>query len=1167
MAPTHQIVVSGAREHNLKDVTVALPRDALVVITGLSGSGKSSLAFDTIYAEGQRRYVESLSAYARQFLGQMDKPDVDSIEGLSPAISIDQKTTSRNPRSTVGTVTEIYDYLRLLWSRIGQPHCHICGKPIAGQSAEQIIDQILELPEGTRFMVLAPVVRGRKGEYGKLFDELRAEGFSRVVVDGELRLLEEPIVLDKKFKHDISLVVDRLVMRDDIRKRLADSIETAVALADGMVEVETVPREGEAPERWLYSEKFACPDHGPVIPELEPRIFSFNSPHGACERCTGLGSQMEIDPELVVPDPTLTIGEGAIAPWAMSSSNYYEQLVQALADEYGINLECPWEKLSPDEQELFLSGTNGKRIHISYRNRYGRKRSYATRFEGVVEGLQRRYKETDSENVRQRIEEFMSLVPCPACEGSRLRPESRAVLLGGMAIHEFTAMSVRRASEWVEALELSETDRHIARLILREITERLQFLDNVGIGYLSMDRAAATLSGGEAQRIRLATQIGSALVGVLYVLDEPSIGLHQRDNSKLIATLERLRALGNTVLVVEHDEQTMRAADHIVDLGPGAGEHGGWVVAEGTAEDVCAVEGSLTGQFLSGRREIAVPKKRRTPAGYLEVKGASEHNLKRIDVQVPLGVMTCVTGVSGSGKSTLVNEIIYKAVASRLMRARVRPGAHRGLAGLDQLDKIIAVDQSPIGRTPRSNPATYTGLFDVIRDLFAKTQESRARGYKPGRFSFNVKGGRCEVCRGDGQIKIEMHFLPDVYVPCEQCQGKRYNRETLDIRFKGKNIADVLEMSVEDAVEFFTHIPKIRRRLETLNAVGLGYIRLGQPATTLSGGEAQRVKLATELSKVATGRTLYILDEPTTGLHFADVERLLDVLHRLVDQGNSVLVIEHNLDVIKTADRIIDMGPEGGDEGGEVVATGTPEDVAGTPGSYTGTFLAGLVSPSAPKVRRSRARAKTAAAARTRPWGSGGDPDRIAGRELERGFAACRGVVAGACEGAPGEPAAHPVLEVEWTVDGQLSRGHRAAQLRLSEIDAVVGGCVGGDLQIDVEARVLEADRDLGGLEHHPEAFGRGAEVELDDGAARGQLIAVDAPRHPDHDQVGVELLRIGIGEQPRGPPLAQRKHDRPEVAAGRGEPVAECLARRAGAALDDPGAFQRAQAVGERRA
>jgi excinuclease ABC subunit A len=956
MPPNNAIVVSGAREHNLKDISLALPRDSLVVITGLSGSGKSSLAFDTIYAEGQRRYVESLSAYARQFLGQMDKPDVDSIEGLSPAISIDQKTTSRNPRSTVGTVTEIYDYLRLLWARIGHPHCHICGKPIAGQSAEQIIDQVMELEEGTRFMVLAPVVRGRKGEYGKVLEELRAEGFQRAKVDGELRMLEDEIVLDKKYKHDISVVVDRLVMRGDIRKRLADSIETAVSLADGMIEIETVPREGDGTVT-LYSEKFACPDHGPVIPELEPRIFSFNSPHGACPRCTGLGSQMEIDPELVVPDSSLSIGEGAIAPWAGSSSQYYEQITQAIAERYGIDLEAPWRDLDDDQQDLFLNGTDGDRIEVSYRNRYGRRRTYMTRYEGIVPNLERRYRETDSDLAREKIEEYMSLVPCPACKGARLKPESRAVLVGGVAIHEFTALSVKRALEWLAAVELTETERHIARLIIREIEERLRFLDNVGIGYLSMDRAAATLSGGEAQRIRLATQIGSALVGVLYVLDEPSIGLHQRDNSKLIATLERLRELGNTVLVVEHDEQTMRAADHLVDLGLGAGEHGGRIVAEGTAEEVARVKESLTGQFLAGTRTIPVPSERRTPTGYVEIRGAKQHNLKALDVNVPLGALTCVTGVSGSGKSTLVNEVLFKAVANRLHRARTRPGAHTAVLGLDQLDKIIQVDQSPIGRTPRSNPATYTGLFDVIRDLFSKTQEARARGYKPGRFSFNVKGGRCEVCRGDGQIKIEMHFLPDVYVPCEQCHGKRYNRETLDIRFKGKTIADVLDMPVEEALEFFEHIPKIRRRLVTLNDVGLGYIRLGQPATTLSGGEAQRVKLATELSKVATGRTLYILDEPTTGLHFADVERLLDVLQRLVDQGNSVVVIEHNLDVIKSADRIIDMGPEGGEDGGEVVAAGTPEEVAGTPGSYTGEFLQGLVEAAAPKARRGRARA------------------------------------------------------------------------------------------------------------------------------------------------------------------------------------------------------------------
>jgi excinuclease ABC subunit A len=994
MPQSNQIVVSGAREHNLKDISLTLPRDALVVITGLSGSGKSSLAFDTIYAEGQRRYVESLSAYARQFLGQMDKPDVDSIEGLSPAISIDQKTTSRNPRSTVGTVTEIYDYLRLLWSRVGKPHCPICGRPIVGQSAEQIIDQVMELAEGTRFMVLAPVVRGRKGEYGKLLEELRADGFARVKIDDRVRMLEESIVLDKRYKHDISVVVDRLVMRHDVRKRLADSIETAVGLADGLVEVEIVgsraagegsagrakgeaqgggrgdgdggegpsrakgakgPRAaaaqivpGEAPQPgalFTFSERFACPEHGPSLVELEPRIFSFNSPHGACERCTGLGSQMEIDPELVVPNPSLSIAEGAIAPWANSSSNYYEQMTEAIAELYDVDLEAPWEALSEEQREVFLNGTNGEPVQVTYKNRYGRRRSYAARFEGIVKNLERRYRETDSEWTREKIEEYMSLRPCPVCGGARLRAESRAVLVSGTRIEDFTALSARRALEWVQEIELSDTDRHVARLILREISERLQFLENVGIGYLSMDRAAATLSGGEAQRIRLATQIGSSLVGVLYILDEPSIGLHQRDNSKLIATLERLRDLGNTVIVVEHDEQTMRAADHLVDLGPGAGEHGGRIVAQGTAAQVQKVKESLTGQFLAGTRTIEVPKHRRTPSGYIEILGASEHNLRDIDVHVPLGVLTCVTGVSGSGKSTLVNDILYKAVANRLHRARKRPGAHRAIHGIEQLDKIIAVDQSPIGRTPRSNPATYTGLFDVIRDLFSKTQEARARGYKPGRFSFNVKGGRCEVCRGDGQIKIEMHFLPDVYVPCEQCHGKRYNRETLEVRFKGKSIADVLEMPVEEALKFFEHIPKVRRRLETLEAVGLGYVRLGQPATTLSGGEAQRVKLATELSKIATGMTLYILDEPTTGLHFADTQRLLAVLQRLVDQGNSVVVIEHNLDIIKSADRLIDMGPEGGEEGGMAIAVGTPEEVAAEPQSHTGQFLAELLTP------------------------------------------------------------------------------------------------------------------------------------------------------------------------------------------------------------------------------
>jgi excinuclease ABC subunit A len=956
--PQGELVIAGAREHNLKDLHLRIPRHALVVITGLSGSGKSSLAFDTIYAEGQRRYVESLSAYARQFLGQMDKPDVDSIEGLSPAISIDQKTTSRNPRSTVGTVTEIYDYLRLLWARIGHPHCYNCGQPIAAQSAEQIVDQVMTFEEGKRFMVLAPVVRGRKGEYGKLFEELRAEGFTRVKVDGELRRLEEEIVLDKKFKHDIAVVVDRLVMRSDLRKRLADSIETAVGLAEGIVEVEPV----DGGELKTYSERFACLNCGTSMPELEPRMFSFNSPHGACPRCTGLGTQMEIDPELVVPDPSLTLGEGAILPWSTSASNYYEQMTQAIAERYEIDMDTPWDELSEEVQDCFLYGTDGDRIYISYRNRYGRRRSYTTSFEGIIHNLERRYKETDSDYSREKIEEYMSVRPCPECKGARLRPESQAVKVGGLGIHELTRLSAKRAIEWFDSLELTDTERAIARLVLREIDERLRFLDSVGVGYLSLERASGTLSGGEAQRIRLATQIGSSLVGVLYILDEPSIGLHQRDNERLIATLERLRDLGNTVIVVEHDEGTMLAADHIVDMGPGAGEHGGYVVAQGTPQEVMAVADSATGQYLAGTLAIPVPRKRRRPSGYIEIEGASQHNLHSIDAKIPLGVFACVTGVSGSGKSTLVNEVLYRAVANKLHRAKLRPGSHRRVRGLEQVDKIINIDQSPIGRTPRSNPATYTGVFDQIRDLFSRTQEARARGYKPGRFSFNVKGGRCEVCRGDGQIKIEMHFLPDVYVPCEQCHGKRYNRETLEVRFKGKTISDVLEMPVEEALGFFTHIPKIKRRLQALHDVGLDYIRLGQPATTLSGGEAQRVKLATELQKVATGRTLYILDEPTTGLHFADVERLLEMLQRLVDAGNTVVVIEHNLDVIKTADHIIDLGPEGGEEGGRIVATGSPEQVAGVEGSYTGRHLAGLVTP---KVKASKRRSpkKVAAAA------------------------------------------------------------------------------------------------------------------------------------------------------------------------------------------------------------
>ena len=958
MPASERISISGAREHNLKDIDVELPRDALIVITGLSGSGKSSLAFDTIYAEGQRRYVESLSSYARQFLGLMEKPDVDSIEGLSPAISIDQKTTSRNPRSTVGTVTEVHDYLRLLWARIGIPHCPECGAEITGQTQEQIVDRLMTLEEGKKFMVLAPVVRGRKGEYGKLLDQLRLEGYSRAMVDGELLRLDEEIVLDKKFKHDISVVVDRLVMKTDLRRRLSESVEAAARLAAGLVEVDLVDEEGA---NLIFSEQFACLSCGTSIPELEPRIFSFNSPHGACERCHGLGFQRVIDPELVVPDPTLSLEEGALQPWNRGVTAYWRRLIAAVADEYGVDITKPWSKLKKAEREIFLNGTGEERHQVSYTNRFGRRRSYKVRFEGIVNQLQRRYEETDSEKNRERIESYMAEQPCPDCGGARLRPESLAVKVGGLSIAEYSALSASAAAEWIRGLELTETERAIARLIVREISERLAFLENVGIGYLSLSRSARTLSGGEAQRIRLATQIGSSLVGVMYVLDEPSIGLHQRDNEKLIATLDRLRDLGNTVIVVEHDEGTMLAADHLVDLGPGAGEHGGHVIAEGTPDEVSRTASSLTGQYLSGKRRIEVPEERREPRGALLVRNAREHNLKGIDVAIPLGVFCCVTGVSGSGKSTLVNETLHHSVANRLHQAKLRPGAHDGVDGLSQIDKIISIDQSPIGRTPRSNPATYTGVFDHIRQLFAQTQEARARGYKPGRFSFNVKGGRCEVCRGDGQIKIEMHFLPDVYVPCEQCHGKRYNRETLEVRFKGKSISDVLEMSVEDAVEFFENIPKIARRLRTLHDVGLDYIRLGQPATTLSGGEAQRVKLATELSKVATGDTLYILDEPTTGLHFADVQRLLDVLGRLVDAGNTVVVIEHNLDVIKTADRLIDLGPEGGEQGGEVVATGTPEEVAAAESSYTGAFLAELVEPAAPRGASRKRREPVAA--------------------------------------------------------------------------------------------------------------------------------------------------------------------------------------------------------------
>ena len=933
-----ELVVHGAREHNLKDITVRLPRHALICVTGLSGSGKSSLAFDTIYAEGQRRYVESLSAYARQFLQMMEKPDVDSIDGLSPAISIDQKTTSRNPRSTVGTVTEIYDYLRLLYARIGKPHCPVCGRPIAGQSQEAIVDQILQLPEGTKFTVNAPVVRDRKGEYRDVFEELRAEGFTRVKVDGEQHLLEEPPTLDKKYKHTIEVVVDRLVMKPDLRQRLAQSVETASELAEGLVVVDVVDG-----DELLFSENFACPEHGVGLPELEPRIFSFNSPHGACPRCTGLGAQQEIDPDLLVPDTTLSIGEGALVPWSLGNSSFYESVIQAIADRYEIDLELPWQDLPEEQQNLFLFGTNGDKVYVQYRNRMGRRRSYMLAFEGIVASLERRYRETDSSQQRERIEEYMSFRPCPVCHGARLKPEVLAVTVGAKNIHEFTRMSVQRAVEFVDALQLTETERLIGERIIKEIRERLTFLENVGVGYLQLDRAASTLSGGEAQRLRLATQIGSQLVGVLYILDEPSIGLHQRDNGKLIATLERLRDLGNTVLVVEHDEQMMRSADHLVDMGPGAGEHGGHVVAEGSAKEVERNPKSITGQFLSRKRQIAVPERRTEELGSFDVHGARMHNLKDIDVEFPVGKFICVTGVSGSGKSTLVNEIVFKSLANRLHRMRVKPGDHDSVEGIECFDKVIDIDQSPIGRTPRSNPATYTDIFTPIRELYSLTPEAKVRGYKPGRFSFNVRGGRCETCKGDGTIKIEMHFLPDVYVPCDVCHGKRYNRETLEIRYRGKNVHEVLEMTVEEAGRFLQNIPAISGKLQTLTDVGLAYVRLGQNATTLSGGEAQRVKLARELAKRATGRTLYILDEPTTGLHFHDVEQLLHVLHRLRDEGNTIVVIEHNLDVIKTADWVIDLGPEGGEGGGEIVACGTPEEIAASESSWTGRFLGPLL--------------------------------------------------------------------------------------------------------------------------------------------------------------------------------------------------------------------------------
>ena len=936
-----QIVVHGAREHNLKDVTVSMPRDAMVVVTGLSGSGKSSLAFDTIYAEGQRRYVESLSAYARQFLGQMDKPDVDHIDGLSPAVSIDQKTTSNNPRSTVATVTEIYDYLRLLYARAGRPHCHVCGFPVASSTPQQMVEKVLEIPEKTRFMVLAPVVRGRKGEYGTFFKELAEDGYARVRVDGELHELPVDLNLDRNYKHDVDVVVDRLVVREGIERRLTDSIETSLKLSDGLVQIETVEKDGPG-DSMLFSENFTCTNCGASIAEIQPRTFSFNSPHGACSRCDGLGSRLEIDPELVVPNGDLSINEGALVPWANSSSEYQSSILGALSEKYGVDLNVPWRELPGEHKHTVLHGTDGDRIYISYRNRYGRRRQYMSRFDGVVGNLQRRYSETESEYRREKIEEFMSNVPCPKCKGARLRPEALAVTVGEINVHEFTEMSVKNAQNFFEGVEFSTREWIIAERVVKEIRERLGFLVDVGLGYLTLSRSAGTLSGGEAQRIRLASQVGSGLVGVLYVLDEPSIGLHQRDNRRLLNTLTKLRDLGNTLVVVEHDEETIRSADYVLDVGPGAGVHGGEIVAAGDVEDIEAAGRSITGAFLSGRRSIEPPGARREPTGAVTVLGASEHNLKAVDAEFPLGVFTCVTGVSGSGKSTLVNDILYKALANAVSRGKNRPGRHAGLKGVEDVDKVIDIDQSPIGRTPRSNPATYTKVFDHIRGIFAQTPEAKIRGYKPGRFSFNVKGGRCEACRGDGQIRIEMHFLPDVYVPCEVCKGRRYNNETLRATYKGKSISDVLEMTVDEACGFFEPVPAVARRLNTLRDVGLDYVRLGQPATTLSGGEAQRVKLASELGKRATGKTVYILDEPTTGLHFADVERLLFILHRLVDTGNTVIVIEHNLDVIRSADYVLDLGPEGGDGGGEIVASGSPEDIARAEASHTGRFLRDL---------------------------------------------------------------------------------------------------------------------------------------------------------------------------------------------------------------------------------
>jgi excinuclease ABC subunit A len=947
-----RLVIQGAREHNLRNISLDLPRDRLIVFTGLSGSGKSSLAFDTIYAEGQRRYVESLSAYARQFLGQMDKPDVDFIEGLSPAISIDQKSASRNPRSTVGTITEVYDYLRLLYARIGVPHCPNDGTVITRQTPQQIVDRILELPEGTRFQVLAPVVRGRKGTYDTLLSDLATQGFARAIIDGEQHELTDSVELARYEQHTIQVVVDRLVRRDNIERRLTDSLETALRLAEGVAEVQIVGRHDDSgldDEVLTFSQHLGCPTCGLSYEELAPRNFSFNSPYGACEKCDGLGTRFEVDPELVVPNPDLSIAQGALAPWAGGRTQYFSRLLESVAAAYDIDLDAPFHTLAKKHQKLLLHGPGNAtgRIKVQYRNRYGRQRSYEAKYEGVVSWLQRRHSEAESDTQREQIEGYMREVPCPACGGARLKPFTLGVTVDGHNIAEVCDMSIADAAKALDGLELNERDRIIAEQVVKEINARLGFLLDVGLDYLSLARSAATLAGGEAQRIRLASQIGSGLVGVLYVLDEPSIGLHQRDNRRLIDTLTRLRDLGNTVIVVEHDEDTIRVADYVVDIGPGAGEHGGDVVYAGPVKGLLRSRKSLTGQYVSGKKAIPVPTVRRdNDAGQLVIRGAREHNLKDIDVEIPLGRFVAVTGVSGSGKSTLVNDILYRALMQRVYKSRTPPGRHKTVDGLDQIDKVINIDQSPIGRTPRSNPATYTGVFDHIRKLFAQTHEAKVRGYLPGRFSFNVPGGRCEACAGDGTIKIEMHFLPDVYVPCEVCKGARYNRDTLDITFKDRNISDVLNMSCEEGVEFFANQPAISRHLQTIVDVGLGYVRLGQPATTLSGGEAQRVKLASELAKRSTGHTMYILDEPTTGLHFEDIRKLLTVLSRLVDQGNTVLVIEHNLDVIKTADWLIDMGPEGGIGGGTVVVEGTPEEVAATPESHTGRFLAPLLSPS-----------------------------------------------------------------------------------------------------------------------------------------------------------------------------------------------------------------------------